>query len=127
MLHIAGIAVTVAAFALLLRQYRKEYALLVGLAAGILFFGLVLSKAMPVFTELKSLANQAHIDGQYVSVLVKALGICFITQLAADTCKDAGESAMAGKVEMAGKFAVVLIALPLFDQIAKLAIGLLNT
>lgn len=125
MLHIAGIAVTVAAFAVLLRQYRKEYAMMLGLAAGILLFGFILSKATPVFTELNNLATQAHINKAYVSVLLKSLGICFITQLAADTCRDAGETAVASKVEMAGKFAVLLIALPLFGQIAELAVGML--
>lgn len=125
MLHIAGIAVTVAAFAVLLRQYRKEYAMLLGLTVGVLLFGLILSKATPIFTELNHLTSQAHINKTYVSVLVKSLGICFVTQLAADTCRDAGETAVAGKVEMAGKFAVLLIALPLFGQIADLAISLL--
>lgn len=125
MLHIAGIAVTVAAFAVLLRQARQEYALLLGLAAGVLLFGLVLSKATPVFSEISRLTAEAHISSRYVSVLVKALGICFVTQLAADTCRDAGETAVAGKVEMAGKFAVLLVALPLFAQVAELAIGLL--
>lgn len=125
MLHIAGIAVTVAAFAVLLRQYRKEYAMLLGLTVGVLLFGLILSKATPIFTELNRLTAQAHINKTYVSVLVKSLGICFVTQLAADTCRDAGETAVAGKVEMAGKFAVLLIALPLFGQVAELAVSLL--
>lgn len=126
MLHIAGFAVTVAALAVLLRQYKKEYALLLGLAGGILLFLLVLSKASPVFEQMRALADQAGVDGSYVSVLIKSLGVCFVTQLAADTCRDAGETAVAGKVEMCGKFAVLLLALPLFQQIASLALGLIS-
>ncbi len=127
MLHLAGIAVTVAAFALLLRQARKEYALLLGLITGVLVFGYILTKAAPVFTEINHLTVQAKIDSKYVSALVKSMGICFVTELAADTCRDAGETAVAGKMEMAGKFAVLLVALPLFSQVAELAVGLLTS
>lgn len=125
MLHIAGFAVTVAALAVVLRQYKKEYALLLSLAGGVLLFLLVLSQASPVFEQMRTLAEQAGIDGGYVSVLIKSLGVCFVTQLASDTCRDAGETAVAGKVEMCGKFAVLLLALPLFKEIASLALGLI--
>lgn len=125
MLHIAGFAITVAALAVVLRQYKQEYALLLGVAGGVLLLALVLTRAAPVFQEMNTLASQAKIGTGYVSVLVKSLGVCFVTQLAADTCRDAGETAIAGKVEMCGKFAVLLIALPLFEQIASLAVGLI--
>ena len=51
------------------------------------------------------------------TVLLKALAVCYITQLASDCCRDSGESAVAGKIEFAGKIAVLLIAVPLFESI----------
>ena len=36
-------------------------------------------------------------------ILFKTLGICFLAQFAADSCRDAGESALASKVELAGR------------------------
>ncbi len=36
-----------------------------------------------------------------IQVIFKALGVCFIAQLATDACNDAGESAIASKIEMA--------------------------
>ena len=57
---------------------------------------------------------------QGIQVLLKALGICYITQLAADTCKDAGQQAIATKVELAGKVAVLAIAMPMLGTIAGL-------
>ena len=35
--------------------------------------------------------------GEYGLILFKALGICLITQLASDACRDAGEAALASK------------------------------
>ena len=58
--------------------------------------------------------------------MFKALGICLLSQLAADACRDAGENAMAEKAELAGKVFLLLLALPLFEKIAELALTLIN-
>ena len=49
-----------------------------------------------------------------------------MAQFAADACRDAGESALASRVELAGKMAVVLLSLPLFGEITSVALGLLG-
>ncbi len=124
-LSISGIAITVAALAVLLRQYRQEYALMLGLAAGVLIFAMIISKAQPVFSEINTLMSGAHVNTQYISILIKSLGVCFAAQISSDACRDAGESAIASKVELAGKFMVLIIALPLFTQVANLALNLM--
>ena len=63
---------------------------------------------------------------EYVLVLFKALGICYLTQFAADSCRDAGESALAVKAEIAGRIAVLLISLPLLSQVASTAMDLIG-
>lgn len=123
---VAGVAVTAAALAVLLRQHRQEYALLLGLGAGVILFLYAVLKAMPAFNELSKLLSNAGVSSEYAVILIKSLGICFVTQLASDACKDAGETAIASKVELAGKVAILLIALPLFEEVAKLAVGLLS-
>lgn len=123
---VIGFALTAAALAVLLRNYRPEFGLMIGLCAGIMILLVVITSAAPVFSQLQSLMQKAHINSQYAAILLKALGICFITQLACDCCIDAGETAIASKLELAGKFAVLLVSLPLFTQIASLAVGLIG-
>lgn len=125
-LSLVGIALTAAVLAVLLRQYKPDYALLIGIGAGVLILIAVITKAQPVFEEIRTLMSGAHVDSEYILILIKSLGICFVAQLASDACRDAGESAIASKVELAGKFAVLLIALPLFGQIANLALSMMN-
>lgn len=123
---IAIVAVTAAIFAVVLRQYRQEYAIILGLAAGVLILITVISKVEPAFAEINRLVEGANIDVGYVSILIKSLGVCFVAQLASDACRDAGESAIASKVELAGKFTVLLIALPLFGEVADLVLKLMS-
>ncbi len=125
-LSLIGVALTAAVLAVLLRQYKPDYALLIGIGAGVLILIAVITKAQPVFEEISTLMSGAHVNSEYILILIKSLGICFVAQLASDACRDAGESAIASKVELAGKFAVLLIALPLFGQIANLALSMMN-
>lgn len=61
-----------------------------------------------------------------MQILFKALGLCFITQIAATPAADLGETAIASKVETAGKLSVLLVSLPLFEKILGIAGGLIG-
>ena len=123
---VVGLGVTAAVLAVLLRQYKPEYAMMTGLAAGVIILIYIIVASKPVISEAAALFDKANIKTSYGAILLKSLGICFVAQLAADACRDAGESAIASKVELAGKFTVIIIALPLFEQVAELAINLLS-
>lgn len=112
----------VASFSVILKKYAKEYSLAVNIFVGFAVIAYLVSNFVPVFNEIKNFMNLAKIPGKYSSVLFKSLGICFVTQFASDSCKDAGEISLASKVETVGKFAIVSIALPLFDEITGLAL-----
>lgn len=118
---IVGLGVVAAVLAVLLRQTHPEYAMLVSLAAGVLILAAVLDYAVPVVEQIRSMLAQAALPGAYGEVLFKAMGICFLTQVACDACRDAGESAIGARVELAGKVAVLLISLPLFEQVLRIA------
>jgi stage III sporulation protein AD len=49
-----------------------------------------------------------------------------LAQFAADACRDAGESALASKMELAGKITILILALPLFEKITQTAVGLIG-
>lgn len=123
---VVGVGMISACIALLLRQYRPEYAMFVSIGAGLLILTLALGSLLPVVDEIEYMMDAADMPGEYAGVLFKALGVCLITQIACDTCKDAGENAIASKVEMAGKLAVLVISLPLFRQILSIASTLIN-
>ncbi|MFA9380838.1 MAG: SpoIIIAC/SpoIIIAD family protein [Acetanaerobacterium sp.] len=122
---IAGVAIISAAISVLLKQYKPEYALIINLSAGILIMLFVVTASAPIVSEIRALVSQTGISGEYIGILIKALGICFITQLAADICRDSGAASIAAKVETAGKIAVLLAAMPLFKRILDVARSLI--
>lgn len=123
---LAGFALTSVIIAVLLKQQRPEYAVMLTIGAGMLILIAVFSTVVPAITQINSFISRSGVPVEYGKILFKSLGICFITQFAADSCRDAGEAALAAKLELAGKVAVVTIALPLFTKIAELATKMIS-
>ena len=118
-----GALLCAAFLAVVLRAQRPELALGLSLTAGILVLGLVLGELAPLAATLRRMTALGGLADSSFSVVLRAAGVCLVTQLTADTCRDAGESALAGKAELAGRFVLLLMSLPLFEQILTLIIG----
>lgn len=123
---IGGLALAAAALCALLRRYHGEYALLISVGAGILIVIQMFSSLIPIVHEIETLSQQAGIASEYGEVLFKAVGICFLAQFAGDACRDAGETALASRVETAARLAMTAAALPLFRQLAEMALTLIG-
>ena len=122
---VIGIGIIAAIICIMLRQIRPEFALLVSLITGIFILFALFADITEAINRVFQLIRQADVSSGYAAVLLKALGLCFITQIACDTCKDAGESAISAKIEMAGRVAVLIISLPLFEQVLNIVQSLI--
>lgn len=123
---IAGLALVSAVIAVMLRRYNQEYAVVISITAGVIILVQILANIVPAVRQINSLLTAAQMPTEYGIILFKTLGICFLAQFAADSCRDAGESALASKVELAGKISIVILALPLFEKIASTALALIG-
>ncbi len=124
---IAGIAIIAAILAVMMKQYHREYSIVISIAAGVIILFEVFANLSPAIKQINVLLSSSGLSAEYATILFKALGVCFLTQFAADSCRDAGESALASKTELAGKIAIVILSLPLFESIANTAVGLIGT
>ena len=123
---ITGIAIVAAAISVVLKQYNKEYGLYISLAASLIIFSIILGSVSPVFRLVESLTEISGTESEYVYILIKALAVCYITGLASDCCRDCGETAIASRIDFAGKIALLIIAVPLFEAILEIVKELIN-
>ena len=119
---ICVVATAAAAFALLLKKYNPEMALMTSVITGVIVFAVILSSLSPAISLINRLSSLAGPAGENVGILLKSIGICYICRFSADSCADAGQSALAGKIELAGRVAVVLLCLPILEEIVDAAI-----
>lgn len=123
---LCGVGIIAAILAVMLKRHNAEYAIALSLITGAFIFISILSKVSPAISQIRGLLSCTGMSAEYGLILFKSLGICFLTQFASDSCKDAGEGALASKVELAGKISIVIIALPLFEKISQTATMLIG-
>lgn len=108
----AAFCLCAAVLGVLLRQYNREQALFAAVAACTAVVGGVLLMAGPILTEISDIFMSAGISDDYISLIFKAIAVCFITQITADICRDSGETAIASAAELWGRGALVFMSLP---------------
>ncbi len=121
---IMGVLLCAGILALTLRGQRPELAVCLSLAAGAAVLLMIMQHIIPILSSLGKMLEGSAIPSEYIKTVLKATGICLLTQLTADTCRDAGETALAGKAEFAGRILLLLLSLPLFEDVLQLVTAL---
>ena len=86
----------------------------------------VLYSIAPAVEKLEYLFSQTNLDNEYLRSLLKAVGICYMTGIAADICRDSGEQALASAAELWGRISLVLLTLPMIDSLLALITGVIS-
>lgn len=97
---IIGIGLIAVIIIVILKQYRPEFAMYASLIAGILIFAMIATKLSGIIEVLKSLSSKTAINNEFLVLLIKITGIAILTEFTVSICKDAGESAIASKVDL---------------------------
>ena len=123
---IVGVAIVCATIIVLLRKHSKEFAVPASVIASILILSISLVFATDVFNKIEEIASFSAVSSENLKVIFKTLGVCYITQIGRDVCNDCGESALADKVDLAGKIAIASMSLGLITQVLKIITEIIN-
>lgn len=115
--QVVGMALVAGVLLLVVRQQRPELALLLSVAVGVVIFAAMVGRIMSVIEALRSLGRQAQVDAAYMATVLRIIGIAYMTDFGAQVLADAGEKAVAAKVEMAGKVLILLLGVPVLVAI----------
>ena len=105
---------------LFLSGHGKEYALLLSLGACCLVIVIALHFLQPVMELIAQLHDIGKLDSEWVSVLLKTVGIGLVTEIAALLCTDAGNASMGKAVQILGSVTVLWISIPLMNSLLAL-------
>ena len=104
---------------LILKQYRPEFATMLSIIAGIVILFFVISKISLIIDLLENLIDSIGINKEFFVILLKITGIAYLIEFASNICKDAGENAIASKVELAGKVLIVTLSIPIISTLIE--------
>ena len=123
---VVSVAVIAVFLSVIIRQYRAEYSIFIVVGAGLLIWSMLSDTFSKAIDSMKIMLSGTGVDSDYISIVFKTLGICILTQIASDLCRDCGESALATKTELAGKIAILAVAMPMITSIAQISVELIN-
>ena len=119
-IKIIGIAFIAVIISIILKQYKPEYAIYVSIIAGALILLMSMDKLSGIINLLNTFASKTQINNQFLTILMKITGIAFLSEFAVSICKDAGEAAIASKVELGSK--VIIFQIFLMMQLKEMLI-----
>ncbi|MBO4692843.1 MAG: hypothetical protein J5659_00405 [Clostridia bacterium] len=111
----AGLAISIG-------NQKREYAFIMIIACGALVLIMMLDAVMPYILRVKTVLGKASGAASFFSLPLKALGIAYLTDFTADTCRDFGFCSLAAKAELAGKCAIFVLCVPSAVNILEVAL-----
>ena len=108
-----------------IRQWKADFLPLIRIGAIVLFGTLLIASAKPLISLLTTLGKGSGAS-EYIEIILKGLGIVILTQISSDICRDSGEGTLAGHIETVGKLELLLLCIPLIEEILATAEKLLG-
>ena len=88
---------------------------------------MVIDQLSEIISLLQSLATKASINSSFLGLLIKITGIAFLAEFAVSVCKDAGEGAIASKIEIGSKIIIIAMSIPIISSLLEIILKILPT
>ncbi len=105
---------------IILKQYKPEFAIYISIITGLIIIYMVINRLEGIINLLKTISNKSGINNQFLELLLKITGIAFLTEFAINLCKDAGENAIASKIEIGSKVVIVSMSIPIISSLLEI-------
>ena len=125
-MKIVGVAFVTAVTAVLLKGTKPELSFAVTIAGIIVILLYIVDALQETLAIFRTIAETTGVENGLLKILLKIVGVGYITEVGAGILSDFGSNAVADKVALGGKIAIVLLALPVFEGLLSLVKGFLQ-
>lgn len=116
------LAAGMAVIAMTVRSTHREMGIVFSLLCGVSLLILLIGQLSQAVQAFRDMAQLAKVGEAHLSVILKVLGVSLLGEFAAQSCRDAGEESLAMRVELGGKIMLVILSLPLLQEIVTLIV-----
>ena len=124
-IKIIGIGLISVIIIVILKQYKPEFAIYISLLTGVLILLFVIDDLKGIINLLQTLASKASLNTTFLTILIKITGIAFLSEFAVGICKDAGEAAVASKIEIGTKIIIITMSIPIISSLLEIILKIL--
>jgi stage III sporulation protein AD len=126
---IFGAGILVAFAAVFLRKSSSDIAVLLKICGGVILAAACIARISPIIeyvNEICSVAAFGEEINQSVGVLLRVLCVAMLTGICSNICRDCGENSIAHYTELGGKIEMLILALPLFENVLRTVMELVG-
>lgn len=125
LIRIGVLGITAAILILVIKTYKPEIALQISLVFGAVVMVSLAGRIKGILDLIQLYLEKADISGLYITALLKVIGMAYIAEFASESCRDAGQNAIAAKVELAGKILILVTAVPVITSVTGIILDML--
>ncbi len=123
---ITAAALVTTVLTLVVRREEKDFALLLTMA-GCAMAGMVLLTFLePVLSFLSTLQTLGDLSGDMLLILMKAVGVGLVAEIAGMVCTDGGNASLGKVIQLVGSAVILWLSLPIFQMLMDLMIRILG-
>ncbi|MFB5093675.1 stage III sporulation protein AD [Bacillus cereus] len=126
-MQIVGLGLVATFLAAVLNQHKSSITSLFIVFVGSVMFLILIDQIHSILQMIERVASEAKVSNVYVETLLKIIGIAYIAEFGAQITKDAGQGAIASKIELAGKILILVMAIPILTVVIETVLGFLPT
>lgn len=101
----------------LLKGYRSELVPFIGIGAALIIGSVIVWDLYDLIEVIKDVADKADISSSYIAVMIKMLGIAYISEIATSMCRDSGNNMIAGQIEIFAKISMLSVSVPVIKNL----------
>ncbi len=109
----------------IIKAHRPEMGIQISLVFGAIVMIFLAGKIKGILDLINLYISKVNINGVYITSLIKIIGMAYITEFAAESCRDADQNAIAVKVELAGKILIMITAVPIVTSVMSVILDML--
>lgn len=123
--QVVGLGLVVTVLALILKEQKPIFSFLLVTFTGVAIFLFLIGKISSVITVLEGLADRSSVNHVFFKTILKIIGIAYIAEFGSQIVRDAGQEAIASKIELAGKIIIMVMAIPIITVIIETVMKLI--
>ena len=124
-LKITAVALVTIIAHILVKQNRPEIAIIISIVGSIIIITMTVSALSSVISSFYNIFEKTGINFDLLTPLFKIISIGYIAEFGANICADAGASSIADKLLFSAKIIILIIALPIVNQVIDMVVALL--
>lgn len=113
MIRIGVIGIIAIILAIMYKKGKEEYSLYISIGACVLILLWGIGKLEVILDSIERLQGYIQMNKAYVGILIKIIGITYITEISSSLCKDSGYQAIGEQIELVGKLTILAISMPI--------------